>query len=54
MLARGPGTASANLERELKKLHAAREAFEVVLTRHADAAYSLAYRMCGKRTLLFL
>jgi RNA polymerase sigma-70 factor, ECF subfamily len=27
------------------------EAFEVVLTRHADAAYSLAYRMCGKRSL---
>jgi RNA polymerase sigma-70 factor, ECF subfamily len=27
------------------------DAFEVVLARHADAAYSLAYRMCGKRTL---
>jgi RNA polymerase sigma-70 factor, ECF subfamily len=27
------------------------DAFEVVLTRHADAAYSLAYRMCGKRSL---
>jgi RNA polymerase sigma-70 factor (ECF subfamily) len=27
------------------------DAFEVVLARHADAAYSLAYRMCGRRTL---
>jgi RNA polymerase sigma-70 factor, ECF subfamily len=27
------------------------QAFEIVLTRHADAAFSLAYRMCGKRAL---
>jgi RNA polymerase sigma-70 factor (ECF subfamily) len=27
------------------------DAFEVVLERHADAAFSLAYRMCGKRAL---
>ena len=27
------------------------DAFEVVLARHADAAYSLAYRMCGKRSV---
>jgi RNA polymerase sigma-70 factor, ECF subfamily len=27
------------------------EAFEIVLARHADAAFSLAYRMCGKRAL---
>jgi RNA polymerase sigma-70 factor (ECF subfamily) len=27
------------------------DAFEVVLERHADAAFSLAYRMCGKRSL---
>ena len=27
------------------------DAFEVVLARHADAAYSLAYRMCGRRSL---
>src|ERR1039457_1773393 len=26
-------------------------AFEVVLERHADAAFSLAYRMCGRRSL---
>jgi RNA polymerase sigma-70 factor (ECF subfamily) len=26
-------------------------AFEVVYERHADAAFSLAYRMCGKRSL---
>ena len=26
------------------------EAFEVILERHADAAFSLAYRMCGRRT----
>lgn len=26
-------------------------AFEVIYDRHGDAAYSLAYRMCGKRTL---
>ena len=27
------------------------EAFEVIFDRHADAAFSLAYRMCGRRTL---
>jgi len=27
------------------------EAFEVILERHADAAFSLAYRMCGRRSL---
>src|SRR5262249_12537950 len=27
------------------------EAFEVILERHADAAFSLAYRMCGRRTI---
>jgi RNA polymerase sigma-70 factor, ECF subfamily len=27
------------------------DAFEVVLERHADAAFSLAYRICGKRSL---
>ncbi|HTA05222.1 MAG TPA: RNA polymerase sigma factor [Solirubrobacteraceae bacterium] len=27
------------------------EAFEVVLERHADAAFSLAYRICGRRTV---
>jgi RNA polymerase sigma-70 factor (ECF subfamily) len=27
------------------------DAFEVVLERHADAAFSLAYRMCGTRSL---
>jgi RNA polymerase sigma-70 factor, ECF subfamily len=27
------------------------EAFEVVLERHADAVFSLAYRMCGRRSL---
>ncbi len=26
------------------------DAFEVVLERHADAAFSLAYRICGRRT----
>jgi len=26
-------------------------AFEVVFDRHADAAFSLAYRMCGRRTM---
>ena len=26
-------------------------AFEVIFDRHVDAAYSLAYRMCGKRAL---
>jgi RNA polymerase sigma-70 factor, ECF subfamily len=27
------------------------DAFEVLLERHADAAFSLAYRMCGKRSV---
>jgi RNA polymerase sigma-70 factor (ECF subfamily) len=27
------------------------DAFEVVLERHADAAFSLAYRICGKRSV---
>jgi len=27
------------------------DAFEVILERHADAAFSLAYRMCGRRSL---
>jgi RNA polymerase sigma-70 factor, ECF subfamily len=27
------------------------DAFEVILERHADAAFSLAYRMCGKRSV---
>jgi RNA polymerase sigma-70 factor (ECF subfamily) len=27
------------------------DAFEIVLERHADAAFSLAYRMCGKRSV---
>jgi RNA polymerase sigma-70 factor (ECF subfamily) len=27
------------------------DAFEVVLERHADAAFSLAYRICGRRSL---
>ncbi len=27
------------------------DAFEVVLERHADAVFSLAYRMCGRRSL---
>src|ERR1700712_2499582 len=27
------------------------EAFEVVLERHEDAAFSLAYRICGKRSV---
>ena len=27
------------------------DAFEIVYERHADAAFSLAYRMCGKRAL---
>src|ERR1700686_5623856 len=27
------------------------DAFEVVLERHADAAFSLAYRMCGRRSV---
>jgi RNA polymerase sigma-70 factor (ECF subfamily) len=27
------------------------DAFEVVLDRHADAVFSLAYRMCGRRSL---
>jgi len=27
------------------------DAFEVILERHSDAAFSLAYRMCGKRSV---
>src|ERR1700676_469276 len=27
------------------------DAFEVVLERHADAAFALAYRMCGRRSV---
>ena len=27
------------------------DAYEIVLERHADAAFSLAYRICGRRTL---
>ncbi len=27
------------------------DAFEVILERHADAAFSLAYRMCGRRSV---
>ena len=26
-------------------------AFEVIFDRHADAAFSLAYRMCGRRSM---
>jgi RNA polymerase sigma-70 factor (ECF subfamily) len=51
------GRSTANLrdlaDEELMQLvrrgHAA--AFEVVYDRHADAAFSLAYRMCGQRAL---
>jgi RNA polymerase sigma-70 factor (ECF subfamily) len=40
-------------DEELMQLVAANDAdaFEVVLERHADAAFSLAYRICGKRGL---
>jgi RNA polymerase sigma-70 factor (ECF subfamily) len=40
-------------DEELMELVAANsaEAFEVVLERHADAAFSLAYRICGRRSL---
>jgi RNA polymerase sigma-70 factor (ECF subfamily) len=40
-------------DEELMQLVAANDAdaFEVVLERHADAAFSLAYRMCGTRSL---
>ena len=40
-------------DEELMQLVAASDAdaFEVVLERHADAAFSLAYRMCGRRPL---
>jgi RNA polymerase sigma-70 factor (ECF subfamily) len=39
-------------DEELMQLVAANDAdaFEVVLERHADAAFSLAYRICGSRT----
>src|SRR3954453_8349369 len=52
---------SANSKEELRKLAdeelmekvAANDAdaFEVVLERHSDAAFSLAYRICGRRSL---
>jgi RNA polymerase sigma-70 factor (ECF subfamily) len=40
-------------DEELMQLVAANDAdaFEVVLERHADAVFSLAYRMCGRRSL---
>src|ERR1700692_2382419 len=40
-------------DEELMELVAASDAdaFEVVLERHADAAFSLAYRMCATRSL---
>src|SRR4029077_7236452 len=40
-------------DEELMQLVAASDAdaFEVVLERHADAAFALAYRMCGKRSV---
>jgi RNA polymerase sigma-70 factor, ECF subfamily len=40
-------------DEELMQLVAASDAdaFEVVLERHADAAVSLAYRMCGRRSI---
>jgi RNA polymerase sigma-70 factor (ECF subfamily) len=40
-------------DEELMALAAAGDpdAFEVVLARHSDAAFSLAYRMCGRRVL---
>ena len=51
------GREKARLERladeELMSLAAAGgpQAFAVVLERHSDAAFSLAYRMCGRRSL---
>jgi RNA polymerase sigma-70 factor, ECF subfamily len=40
-------------DEELMQLVAANDAnaFEVIVERHADAAFSLAYRMCGRRSL---
>jgi RNA polymerase sigma-70 factor (ECF subfamily) len=40
-------------DEELMQLVAASDsdAFEVILERHADAAFSLAYRMCGRRSV---
>src|ERR1019366_695265 len=40
-------------DEELMQLVAANDAdaFEVVLERHADAAFSLAYRICGRRSV---
>jgi RNA polymerase sigma-70 factor, ECF subfamily len=40
-------------DEDLMELVAANDAdaLEVIVERHADAAFSLAYRMCGKRTL---
>src|SRR2546429_9870754 len=49
------GTSRAELRKladeELVQLVAASDAdaFEVVFERHADAAFALAYRMCGRR-----
>jgi DNA-directed RNA polymerase specialized sigma24 family protein len=39
-------------DEELMELVAANnaEAYEVVLERHADAAFALAYRICGRRS----
>src|ERR1700745_3922194 len=38
-------------DEELMALVAGSDAYEVVLERHADAAFSLAYRICGRRAL---
>jgi RNA polymerase sigma-70 factor (ECF subfamily) len=54
---RSAGTSSAGLgvlaDEELMQLVYRGEAvaFEVIYDRHADAAFSLAYRMCGQRAL---
>jgi RNA polymerase sigma-70 factor (ECF subfamily) len=51
--ARAAGALRSLADEELMQLvaQADAEAFEVVLERHADAAFSLAYRMCGRRAL---
>jgi RNA polymerase sigma-70 factor, ECF subfamily len=57
LLRRTSATSKENLRRladeELMALVAASDAdaFEIVLERHADAAFSLAYRICGRRAL---
>ncbi len=57
LLRRSSGTERDKLrtlaDEELMELVArnSSEAFEVVLERHADAAFSLAYRICGRRTV---